>query len=107
MNVSEVSPYILRVQWGQVDCIHRNGHISGYIVCHTNVETTSEIMCVSTSDTSLDISVGSAADYSVTVAAVNNEGEGPFSDNVIIEAGEQGSNYNMYVCMTYQLILYV
>ena len=90
MNASEVSPYILRVQWGQVDCIHRNGHISGYIVCHTNVETTSE-MCVSTSDTSLDISVGSAADYSVTVAAVNNEGEGPFSDNVIIEAGEQGS----------------
>ena len=92
MNASEVSPYILRVQWGQVDCIHRNGNISGYIVCHTNVETTSEIMCVSTSDTSLDISVGSAADYSVTVAAVNNEGEGPFSNNVIIEAGEQGSN---------------
>ena len=49
-------------------------------------------MCVSTSDTSLDISVGSAAEYSVTVAAVNNEGEAPLADNVMIEAGEQGSN---------------
>ena len=38
VNVSDVTPSSITVQWGPVDCIHRNGDITGYSVQYGNVE---------------------------------------------------------------------
>ena len=89
---SEIGPLKIRVVWGPVECIHSNGAITSYQVCHTNLDTLSEICAPSSADgaTSLDISVSSAALYSVRVAAVNDVGEGPFSNEVQIEVVAPG-----------------
>ena len=89
---SEIASLKIRVVWGPVECIHRNGAITSYRVCHTNLGTLSEICAPSSGDgaTSLDIPVSSAALYSVRVAAVNDVGEGPFSNEVQIEVVAPG-----------------
>ena len=91
----EVGPLKIRVTWGPVECIHRNGPITIYRACHTNLNTASEICIpVSSADssTTLDISVGSAALYSARVAAVNDIGEGPFSNEVQVEVVAPGEH---------------
>ena len=92
---SEIGPLKIRVTWDPVECIHRNGPITSYRVCHTNLNTLSEICTpVSSADgsTTLDIAVSSAALYSVRVAAVNSIGEGPFSNEVQVEVVAPGEH---------------
>ena len=79
----------LQVQWSPVDCIHQNGELTGYKVCHTSLATTTEL-CTTTPDLSLNISVDSGMNYSVRVAAVNNEGVGPYSNDVVVKVTLQG-----------------
>ena len=87
-GVSEVSVAAnsITVQWGEVPCLHRNGDITGYIV-----EVTRSEMVVAT----VNVNGGSAreatvsglnpsTEYTVTVAAVNSVGTGPFSDDISI-----------------------
>ena len=79
----------LQVQWSPVDCIHQNGELTGYKICHTNLATATEL-CTTTPDLSLNISVDSGMNYSVRVAAVNNEGVSPYSNEVVVEVTSQG-----------------
>ena len=85
-GVSEVSVTAnsIIVQWGEVPCMDRNGEITGYIV-----EVTRSGMVVATEN----VNGGSArigtvsgltpsTDYTVTVAAVNSVGTGPFSGDI-------------------------
>ena len=82
----EVGPLKIRVVWGPVECIHRNGAITGYRVCHTNLNTLSKICSPSSGGgTSLDISVSSGGVYDVQVAGINAVGEGPFSSPVTVD----------------------
>ena len=87
-GVSEVSVTAnsITVQWGEVPCIHHNGEITGYIV-----EVTLSGMVFATEN----VNDGSArrgtvsglnpsTEYTVTVAAVNSAGTGPFSDGISI-----------------------
>ena len=78
------------VQWGAVDCIHRNGDITGYSVQYGVVG--------SGSTQTMSVSVGSVTEatisslmpsttYSIQVAAVNNAGTGEFS-NIMFELTE-------------------
>ena len=86
MELVQVSVTVnsITVQWGEVPCLHRNGEITGYIV-----EVTLSGMVVATEN----VDGGSArrgtvsgltpsTDYTVTVAAVNNVGTGPFSGDI-------------------------
>ena len=79
----------ITVQWGEVPCIDRNGEITGY-----TVEVTLSGMVVATEN----VNDGSArrvtasgltpaTEYTVTVAAVNSVGTGPFSGITITTAG--------------------
>ena len=89
----EVGPLKIHVVWGPVECIHRNGAITGYRVCHTNLNTLSKICSPSSGGgTSLDISVSSGGVYGVQVAGINAVGEGPFSNEVMIEVAEPGKH---------------
>ena len=83
VTVSEVTSSSITVRWGAVDCIHRNGNITGYLVRYRNT----------TAGTMQDISVSSVTEYTITdlipstaygvrVGTVNSAG-GNFSNEVI------------------------
>ena len=88
-GVSEgpVTANSITVQLGEVPCVDRNGEITGY-----TVEVTLSGMVVATENVN-DGSRGTvsglipATDYTVTVAAVNSVGTGPFSGVTITTAG--------------------
>ena len=90
-GVSEVSVTgnSITVQWGEVPCMDRNGEITGY-----TVEVSLSGMIVRTEN----VNGGSArkgtvsgltpsTQYTVTVAAANSVGSGPFSGIPITTAG--------------------
>ena len=90
-GVSEVSVTAnsITVQWGEVPCLHQNGEITGY-----TVEVSLSGMIVVT----VSVNDGSAREgtvsgltpttqYTVTVAAANSVGYGPFSGISIATAG--------------------
>ena len=72
----------ITVQWGAVDCIHRNGDITGYSVQYGVVGSGStQTMSVSGGDASQTTISGlrPARTYSIQVAAVNSAGIGLYS----------------------------
>ena len=77
VSVSEVTSSSITVQWGPVDCIHRNGAITGYSVQYGN-----ETVSVS-GDSSGGMYVISglmpSTTYSIQVAAKTSAGTGPYS----------------------------
>ena len=81
----------ITVQWGAVDCIHRNGDITGYSVQYGVVESgsTQTVSVSGGSVTEATISsLMSSTTYSIQVAAVNSAGIGAYSERVIVEISE-------------------
>ena len=77
----------MTVQWGAVDCIHRNGDITGYSVRYVaqwsgHVQTKS----VSGGGATQTIISGliPSTNYSIEVAAVNSAGTGVYTDAVFV-----------------------
>ena len=89
VRVSEVTFSSITIQWGAVDCIHRNGDITGYSVRYGvqgsgEGDRTVEMASGDSSGGMYQISGLSAATvYTIEVAAVNNAGTG-FSSTPII-----------------------
>ena len=78
----------ITVQWGPVDCIHRNGDITGYYICYEVSDASSSETCVSSSsDASESVISGLEPNtkYIIRVAATNSVGTGPFSPIITIE----------------------
>ena len=76
----------ITVQWGPVDCIHRNGDITGYSVQYGEVgeRAVDEIVSGDFSGGMYTISgLTPFATYSFQVAAETSVGPGPYSDIVI------------------------
>ena len=85
VSVSEVTSSSITVQWGAVDCIHRNGDITGYSVRY-GVQGSVSTQTVSVSgggamQTTISGLMPSTT-YSIEVAAVNSAGTGMYSDAV-------------------------
>ena len=75
VSVSEVTSSSITVQWGPVDCIHRNGDIAGY-----SVQYGSETVSVSRTPRRYVISgLMPSTTYSIQVVAENSAGTGPYS----------------------------
>ena len=78
----------ITLRWGAVDCIHRNGDITGYSVRYM-VQGSGSTQTVHVSGgrvTRTTISeLESLTSYSVEVAAVNSAGTGVYSSAVIAE----------------------
>ena len=68
----------ITVQWGPVDCIHRNGDITGYSVQYGEVGSESTHTVNETSKTISGLST--STNYTYQVAARNSAGLGPYSD---------------------------
>ena len=85
VSVSAVTSSSITVQWGAVDCIHRNGDITGYSVRYGEVgsaegDRSVEMVSGDSSGGMYDISgLSAAARYTIEVAAVNSAGPGEYS----------------------------
>ena len=76
----------ITLQWGPVECIHRNGEITGYIVQYgVYGSETVRNMSVPGGDTNKATILGlkSATTYSIEVAAMNRNGTGVFNAPLI------------------------
>lgn len=88
LMVTNWSSSTITVQWEPVDCTHRNGDITGYVVKYgTNgsvqnitVNITTTIITELTSDTP----------YIISVAATNINGTGSYSRDLVIKTSVKG-----------------
>ena len=77
VNVSEVTSSSITVQWGPVDCIHRNGDITGYSVQYGSLNVS--ISGDSSGGMYVISGLMPSTTYSIQVAAETSAGTGPFS----------------------------
>ena len=90
--LTSVNPASLRASWRIPLQIHRNGPITAYAIRYTRVGSTDTMLeSVTNSGTTYTISkLVAFVEYSVSVAAVNFIGTGPFSDPLVLRSGEDG-----------------
>ena len=76
----------ITVQWGAVDCIHRNGDITGYSVRYGVQGSGTQTVSVSGGEVTQTTISGltPSTTYSIEVAAMNSAGIGEYSDPYII-----------------------
>ena len=83
VSVSEVTSSSITVQWGAVDCIHRNGDITGYTVAY-GVQGNGSTQTVNVSGGAATQTIISeltpSTNYSIEVAAVNSVGTGVYNN---------------------------
>ena len=87
VSVSEVTASSITVQWGAVDCIYRNGDITGYIVRYGvqgNRSTQTKNVSGGVATQTIISGLTPTTNYSIEVAAVNSVGTGVYS-NVIFQ----------------------
>ena len=105
MSVFEVTTSSITVQWGAVDCIYRNGDITGYSVRY-GVQGNGSTQTVSISGGSSSQTIVSgltpSTNYSIQVAAVNSAGTGLYSDAVfLLTRGIHSGNIVVCNCTIY------
>ena len=84
--VTSISPASLMVSWQPPPLIDHNGPIIGYVIQYTRVGSSTVISEKVNSDTATLYTISELVvlvNYSVTLAAVNINGTGPFSSAVI------------------------
>ena len=95
LSVSEVTSSSITVQWGPVNCIHRNGDITGYSVKYGEVGSESTLSMLIPEESMTEATITNlepSAIYSIQVAAVNRAGTGVYSYPIISETlHDQGS----------------
>ena len=87
IDTSDVTSSNSTVQWGPVDCIHRNGDITGYSVQYGVVWNggTQTVNISGGTTTELNVSgLNPASNYSIEVAAVNRAGTGMYSTPLFV-----------------------
>ena len=91
VSVSEVTSSSITVQWGPVDCIHRNGDITGYTVCVRASGEAERTVSVDESARETTISgLTPFTEYTVSVAAENSVC-GVYSSSFTIQTGGEFS----------------
>ena len=88
VSTSDVTFSSITVQWGVVDCIHRNGDITGYSVRYGVQESgsteTESVSGGATTEATISELTHSTT-YSIAVAAVNSAGTGVYSNFITAE----------------------
>ena len=104
VSTSDVTSSNITVQWGAVDCIHRNGDITGYSVRY-GVQGSAEgdrTVMMASGDSSGGMykisGLNSSTTYIIEVAAVNSAGTGVYSGPIsVLTAGEMGRSFGREV----------
>jgi len=88
----------LMMSWQPPPEIDRNGIITGYIIEYTRLGGSSGTVTVFSGTTRLIPDLVPFVQYSVRVAAMSNNGSGPFSDTVVQTSGQDSKlNYKLYI----------
>ena len=95
VSTSDVTSSSITVQWGAVDCIHRNGDITGYSVQYgvqgSGSTQTDSVSGGATTEATIS-GLTPSTSYSIEVAAVSSAGTGEYSSSITAETdGESGS----------------
>ena len=77
------------VSWELPSTVNYNGPITGHVIRYTGGGT-SDMMNVNSGTTHTISELIAFVEYSVTVAAVNVNGTGPFSNPLVQRSGEDG-----------------
>ena len=73
------------VQWEEVDCIDRNGVITSYRIRAITSGEDDRIETVGDVREATISGLTPSTEYTVSVAAVNSQGTGPYSDGMMVE----------------------
>ena len=99
VNTSDVTSSSITVQWGEVDCIHRNGNITGYSVRYGvqgSAEENRSVVMIS-GGFSYEISgLTPSTNYTVEVAAVNSNDTGIYSIPLNVTTLMAGTNLQLF-----------
>ena len=105
VSTSDVTSSSITVQWGAVDCIHRNGDITGYSVRY-GVQGSAEgdkTVVMASGDSSggmYEISrLTHSTTYEIEVAAVNSAGTGNYSIAITAETDGEGGSSSECTCV--------
>ena len=99
--VMSVDPASLMVSWQPPPPIDHNGPINGYVIQYTRVGSSGMMSVNVTSGTAQLISrLFAYVDHSVTVAAMNVNGTGPFSNSAVDRSGENSELMTPFVYMS-------
>ena len=87
--VTSIDPASLGVSWQLPLEINHNRPITGYVIQYTNVRS-QDMQCVNVAGVTTYTISGLVAytEYSVKMAAVNDNGTGPFSEPVVQTSGK-------------------
>ena len=83
MGVLEVTSSSITVQWEPVNCIHRNGDITGYSVQYREVDSRVTLTLFVSGDSAREAIISNldpSTIYTIEVAAVNSAGAGVYSN---------------------------
>ena len=94
VSVSEVTSSSITVQWWAVPCIHRNGDITGYRIRAMTSGGNDRIEIVGDVRESTISGLTLSTEYTVSVAAVNSQGTGPYSDGIVQSTNGKLVHYN-------------
>lgn len=95
----EITDFLsITVSWNQVDCSNQNGPITGYLLKYTNV-TYSEIVNITDGNkrTYTVNNLNQNTSYTFTLAAYNDGGIGPYSQEESLQTGLLSLIY-AYIC---------
>ena len=111
VSTSDVTSSSITVQWGAVDCIHRNGDITGYSVRYgvQGSGSTQTLNVSGSATTEATISgLESATNYSIEVAAVNSAGTGVYSAPLTaLNSGEMFRHHTSFMVFKIHLFFTV
>ena len=78
VRVSEVTSSSITIQWGPVDCIHRNGDITGYSVQYGEVGSVKNLQVVANRQATIT-GLDPFTEYIVSVAVITSVDTGVYS----------------------------
>ena len=84
VQISTIDATTYRIVWSEKDCLLYNGDLVGYTVDISNGNATITINTTTTEVVTSDLAAG--VQYSISIAAINVVGVGPYSDAVVFVA---------------------
>ena len=90
--VTSIIPASLMVSWQPPPVIDHNGILTDYVIQYTRVRS-SDMMSVNVNSGTTQYIISrliAFVEYSVTVAAMNDDGAGPISAAMVVTSGEDG-----------------
>ena len=108
VEVSGSTPSTITLQWGSVDCRHQNGEIEGYSVRYGEEGSEREETVRIPKATVTLSGLKSSTRHTVSVAAINSIGVGPYTNTVAMTSGKQTVNLPLYIytCFAVRILLW-